>query len=52
MSAYLTEVLHYEDTVRDGTVLSGELRNLCPAYLTEVLHNEDTLRDITVLSRD
>ncbi len=24
MSAYLTEVLHYQDAVRDGTVLSGE----------------------------
>jgi hypothetical protein len=24
LSAYLTEVLHYEDAVRDGTVLSGE----------------------------
>ncbi len=30
MSAYLTEVLHYEDTVRDGTVLSGELKSFCP----------------------
>jgi hypothetical protein len=30
LSAYLTEVLHYQDTVRDGTILSGERNPLCP----------------------